>query len=311
MIEFEKHPIRRQVVRVLFVTDLDNRPPPCVACSSQQWASVKKRERPLSSGMLGNVSTGCAAGDVVCRRVQAFEPSLPLHPSFSPDILNPCIASSATRQMVCLPYVHVIAGWHMFSDEALSWLRHIKQIEVRNGAGCFDDWAHGDDGGGSKWVTSWGGPPNGGASSVLMAHCNKLLGWYPAFAGRYTAKWGEAYGPCKEREMKKPGDYYDKYMWQVCRPEALRAHDAAMGTGGAGKEATPPFVMRALYGTRVRVISAIRNPVDRLEVGANDRGCSSAAIALSPCRMCLGSWLSAARHCESAHGIGARGSAAR
>ena len=53
----------------------------------------------------------------------------------------------------------------------------------------------------------------------------------------------------------------------VCRPRALQAHDVAMGTGGAGLEATPPFVMKMLYGGagRVRVVSSLRHPVDRLE----------------------------------------------
>ena len=64
---------------------------------------------------------------------------------------------------------------------------------------------------------------------------------------------------------KPNADYYETSMWQVCRPLALAAHDAAIGNLGAGREATPPFVMRALYGSRVRIISAIRNPVDRLE----------------------------------------------
>ena len=49
-----------------------------------------------------------------------------------------------------------------------------------------------------------GGPPSSGA--VLMTHCNKLLQWYPAFAGRYTAAWGKAYGPCKESEID-PGTH--------------------------------------------------------------------------------------------------------
>ena len=132
------------------------------------------------------------------------------------------------------------------------------------------------------------------------------LSWYPAFAGRYTSAWGKEYGPCKTREMAKGKEaertYYDVAMWQTCRPAAMKAHDTALGTGGSGHEATPPFVMRALYGPKVRLrrttlpwanglpssrvhtsvgsvytstqlahaiqvrlVSALRNPVDRLE----------------------------------------------
>ena len=199
----------------------------------------------------------CNVTDAVCLLVQNMEPALPLGSVFLPNQLNPCVRATS-----CLPYVHVISGWHTFSDEALAWLRQIKAIEQRSGS-CFDDWGESDEGG-QKWFHSWGKGPAAG-DSVLLTHCNKLLTWYPAFAGRYTSAWGKAYGPCKTREVAKGGDYYSKAMWQVCRPEALAAHDAAMGTGGPGHEATPPFVMKAVYGARVRIISAIRNPVDRLE----------------------------------------------
>ena len=40
-----------------------------------------------------------------------------------------------------------------------------------------------------------------------------------------------------------------------------------MGDGGVGEEATPPYVMRALYGSspKVRLLAVVRNPTDRLE----------------------------------------------
>lgn len=199
------------------------------------------------------------AGDAVCELVHAMEPSLPIRPPLLPKAVNPCIQSA------CLPAVHAISGWHTFSEEALGWLNKDPRVEVRGGGGCFDDWK--DDGGGGSWTTSFGAAPANG--KLMLAHCNKLLTWYPAFAGRYTSAWGKFYGPCKEREVRNceagKCDYYSTAMWQKCRPGALRAHDAAIGTNGTGHEATPPFVMRALYGPRVRIVSAIRNPTDRLE----------------------------------------------
>jgi hypothetical protein len=203
-------------------------------------------------------SSKCLADDY-----HAMEPTLPIAPPLLPSSqsLNPCIETgNGTR---CLPYVHVISGWHMFSEEAFGWFRHVKQFETRGGPTCFADWK--TDAGGSEWVHSWGGPPSSGA--VLLAHCDKLLSWYPAFAGRYLSSWGKAYDPCKAREIAAhpDSDYYETSMWQVCRPLAMRAHDTAVGVLGSGREATPPFVLRALYGTRVRLISAVRNPVDRLE----------------------------------------------
>ena len=196
--------------------------------------------------------------DAVCRLVHALEPTLPILPDFAPGAASPCLKGTST----CLPYVHVVSGWHMFSEEALGFLRKASQLDVRSGA-CFDDW-QGDEGGG-RWPYSFGPPPAPGRA--IVTHCNKLLTWYPAFAGRYTSAWGKAYGPCKEFEIAAhpKADYYGTAMWSVCRPAALRAHDLAIGTGGAGREATPPFVMKALYGPRVRLVAALRNPVDRLE----------------------------------------------
>ena len=90
----------------------------------------------------------------------------------------------------------------MFAKEALSFLHQIKQLDTSHDGSCFDDW--GDDSGGGKWVQQWGSAP--AAGTLKVATCNKLLGWYPAFAGRYTSAWGKEYGACKEREVHKPGD---------------------------------------------------------------------------------------------------------
>jgi hypothetical protein len=128
-------------------------------------------------------STGCPTGDATCARVLAMEPGLPIRPQFSKDFVNPCVEMAG--KTVCLPYVHIISGWHMFSSESLGWLKNVKQLEMRGGGGCFDDWD--GDQGGNKWAQSWGGPPASGA--VITAHCDKLLSWYPAFAGRYTSAW--------------------------------------------------------------------------------------------------------------------------
>jgi len=98
----------------------------------------------------------------------------------------------------------------MFSDESLGFLKKVKQLEMRGG-GCFDDWD--GDGGGARWVESFsGGPPSTGG--LIITHCNKLLSWYPAFAGRYTSAWGKSYGPCKTEYVAKGGDYY-KYICVV------------------------------------------------------------------------------------------------
>ncbi|KAL1510475.1 hypothetical protein AB1Y20_006780 [Prymnesium parvum] len=219
------------------------------------------------SAALASLASGDRCGEAtdLCARVHALEPTLPIAPAFLPAYRTPCLTIGGTP--VCLPAVHVISGWHMLDEAALGFLKQVPQLERRSGS-CFDDWPN--DGGAARWVSSWGGPLAGGKDALLMTHCNKLLSWYPAFAGRYLSAWGATYGPCKLRELAKgkadEAAYYRKAMWEVCRPAALAAHDAAVGSGGSGREATPPFVMKALYGAHVRIISALRNPVDRLEI---------------------------------------------
>jgi len=150
----------------------------------------------------------------------------------------------------------------------MSWLKELTQVEVRSGV-CFGQWT--SDDGASRWANSWGGPPQD-PSKVIVAGggiCGaKLLTWQPEHAGRYLNRLTEAYVRCRDGEMASNVSraiYYKERAWPVCHAEASRAHDAAIGTGGSGHEASPPFVMRALYGQRVRVLAALRNPVDRLE----------------------------------------------
>lgn len=196
-----------------------------VPCSSTASAAHQM----LPSGL--NNASRCP--DEACRRVSFMEPALPIAPPFMQSFANPCIASSAAQTPpICLPYVHVVSGWHMFSEEALGWVKQLKQLESRSGReGCFDDW--GDDAGAASWVAGWGGPP--ATDRVIMTHCNKLLTWYPAFAGRYTSAWGKAYGPCKEEYLKKPGDYYGTYMYgaRAARERRATSEQAASGRRAA------------------------------------------------------------------------------
>ena len=158
-----------------------------------------------------------------------------------------------------------VVSWHMFDGEALGFLGRGGPIDLRGGP-CFYDWED-DAQGARKWVERVATTSAPGRLSG--ADCNKLLSWYPAFAGRYTRAWGRSYGPCKTEEMKKlaPGkDYYASNgpLWTVCRPRVGGARSAEIG--GVGHEATPPFVMRMLYGDKVKIISALRNPIDRLRL---------------------------------------------
>jgi len=97
---------------------------------------------------------------------------------------------------------------------------------------------------------------------------------------------------------------HSTYMWPICRPRALEAHDRAMGTGGAGQEATPPFVMKALYGSHVRVVSALRHPLDRLETSFWLHGHYPRKYGQSPAGLhaYLSEQFGAFSTCEAQHG---------
>lgn len=88
------------------------------------------------------------------------------------------------------------------------------------------------------------------------------------YAGRYfSARRSEvdaAFEACRANATAAR-EWSATVEWQRCRPEALEVHARYVGSGGSGEEATPPFVMRALYGRHVRLLTVVRNPVDRIE----------------------------------------------
>ena len=132
--------------------------------------AAKRRQLKPAIDALADASR-CGDSEV-CARVHAMEPTLPIAPTFMEEHATPCIAGEAGGTPTCLPYVHVISGWHMFDDAALGFLKDVPQLESRGG-GCFYDWGY--DGGGLRWVKGWGGPPKSGSKALLMAHCNKLV----------------------------------------------------------------------------------------------------------------------------------------
>ena len=177
-----------------------------------------------------------------------LKPSLPIYPPFDAQQSTPCLGS------VCLPAVHVLTGWHMLSPEdgVRPFLARHPQIEIRE-RGCFNLWGS-SDAGAEAWVRSWGGPPADASTLVATTACStKILTWHPEYAGRFWTAGLQRYEQCREANRSS------------C--DALRAHEEAIGSGGTGHEAVPPFVLRTLYGSshKIRLIATLRSPVDRLE----------------------------------------------
>jgi hypothetical protein len=189
----------------------------------------------------------------LCRRISALEPSLPIHPPFDASRRTPCIMPAAGSSAVCLPAVHVLSGWHMLGEDSIwPWFQKHPQVEVRGSAsGCFNFWRHAD--GAAKWVEGWRrSPPSPSTLTVSLACSAKQLTWHPEYAGRYWFNGLDAYTACCAQHGTSHCD-------------VIRSHGEALGEGGISQEATPPFVMEALYGRSVRVVVALRSPVDRME----------------------------------------------
>jgi N-acetylgalactosamine 4-sulfate 6-O-sulfotransferase len=98
------------------------------------------------------------------------------------------------------------------------------------------------------------------------------MSFYPGFAGRFHKYWEEAYWPCKEACVAdRTGcgrSYYEKEQWETCKPRALANHDQSVAlpatVSSPALNATPPLIMKAFFGSAVKLIVLLRDPVDRL-----------------------------------------------
>ena len=86
------------------------------------------------------------------------------------------------------------------------------------------------------------------------------------FAGRFHKFWESSYWPCKAACTKDKAcekTYYTERMWP-CKAKALAAHDRAVllpATGSApALNVTPPYLLRAFYGARIKLIACLRSP---------------------------------------------------
>lgn len=168
----------------------------------------------------------------------------------------------------CLPYVRFIGGWHSFGEEALlDPLRSFADVKTGMCTNRWDSMGKGDTGV-MKWLAAnapggeFNMPPAG--SKPVISECNQEMSWYPAFAGRFGSTYLNEFSKCKT-ELAKAGESSQEIEHRTCAPRALAAHDAAIGTSGPGKEATPPYALRLMFGTNVKIVAVVRNPVDRLE----------------------------------------------
>jgi len=251
-----------------------------------------------------------SADENLCNRIRALDPSLPLRlPLREPAGVNACPLDGRA----CFPLVHLVGGFHAFMEETLgsgvgaagaqadALLSSHPDVHMEHR--CFNSLDAKT--GGAGFITLW---PASAASKLLVAECMTGFSFYPNLAQRYAAAWTRAYWPCKASEIKLHGakQFFRSTAWTKCRPEALAAHDAATGTGGAGHEATPPFLLRALYpaGAIVKVLAVLRQPTDRLvtsfwlhphygaKYGAHAVGLDTYVVET------LAAW----RRCEAAHG---------
>ncbi len=214
----------------------------------------------------------CAAADAMCSNIASLEPNLPVALPFFNGSTNPCVGKrDGGADVRCLPAAYVLGGWHTGVDEALLPLLTgsdaVELLGKHGGGKCFNDWD--DDAGARRWFNAFKlRAPN---AALVVQNC-QMLSFYTAFPNGYLRYHLRTYWPCKAEQVaalkergKPESHYYTGPMWDTCRPRALAAHDKAVGQGGAGKEITPPFLMKHVYGGRPpKLVALVRNPVDRL-----------------------------------------------
>ena len=216
-------------------------------------------------------ATHCLRDDAVCLLYQRLEPTLPLRAPLASS------GRSACRNGHCFPLLHVLGGYHSFLEETLGTgkrahgaqpdglLSGHSMVEMQHR--CHNEFDEGNtfdkQGGGPAFLTGW---PR---DEILIAECMTGMMWYPNLAARWSREWSAAYWPCKSQTIRREGQraFRERLMWGKCKPAALAAHDAAHGTGGVGREATPPFLLRMLYPASAspKVVLVLRNPTERLE----------------------------------------------
>ena len=201
----------------------------------------------------------------------AFDPALR-----SPCLTQPPAAKKGGRR--CVPGAFLIGNWQS-NAKGLGAIvgTHPDIVSVGNDK-CYGAWT--DDAGGRRWLSKGMAKVAFDPERQLVAAlgCVTALNFYPGFAGRYHKFWEREYWPCKAactKDKECSRTYYDasnpRGMW-MCKGRALAAHDRAVslavspaGAGGANNlTLTPPYLMRAFYGSRVKLIATVRSPVDRL-----------------------------------------------
>ena len=191
-------------------------------------------------------------------------------PKFLPGLKSPCVAAAGGGQH-CVPGAFLLGNWQSNTKGLGGLLGLHPNISSAANERCWG--RHSNDKGGRLWLRQR--PPDGfdPKRQVLAAFgCVTSLLFYPGFANRFHKFWEVAYWPCKASCMHNKTcarHYFEPtgQMWP-CKAKALAFHDRATHLSATAAEpalnVTPPYLMRAFYGARVRLVAILRNPTDRL-----------------------------------------------
>lgn len=187
---------------------------------------------------------------------------------FDPTFLTPCVADKGGL-VRCVPGALLIGNWQSNSKGLGAAIGAHPDIKGVSNDKCFQTWT--DDKGGRRWLRQ-AAPAGFDARRQLLAAlgCVTMLTFYPGFAGRFHKFWEKVYWPCKAkcvREKACEKSYYQREMWP-CKQAALAAHDRAVllptTASTPALNVTPPYLLRAFYGARLKLLACVRSPIDRL-----------------------------------------------
>jgi hypothetical protein len=190
---------------------------------------------------------------------------------FYTGLLNPCVADARTGAKHCVPGAYILGNWQSNAKGLGALIGAHPNISAVGNERCFAHWTN--DKAGRQWLRKRAPEGFDPSRQVLAAlGCVTMLTFYPGFAGRFHKYWEESYWPCKAecvRDKQCEREYFSpKGRQWPCKLAALRHHESKVSlprtADSPALNVTPPYLMRAFYGTRVRLLAVVRSPIDRL-----------------------------------------------
>lgn len=185
------------------------------------------------------------------------------------EVRNPCWRRPSDRALRCLPLVHVLGGYQCAAADLFARVsRHADFARPAHASPSFyfeqaHSWAdyvktfrRATEEIGQRPAARVTGEGSAGMLSLTWTHSERLHQPYIKAMG---ARWQL----CNANRTRGPDADARFNACMAAHISAARAADAALASR-AGAPLEVPYLLRAVQGTRVRLVALLRNPTDRL-----------------------------------------------